>query len=121
PRSSLISEGLPKNRVGWWPGIVWLAGFGLVVGRAGLSHLVFGIYRRREEAATEAALCERVQSLARLLGIRRQIRVVRLRRLSGPIAFGILRPTIGLSEGFCNFTSAQREAMLVHELAHLSA
>src|SRR5205823_5993694 len=36
--------------------------------------------------------------------------------------FGIFRPTISLPKDFCKqFTAEQREAMLIHELAHLAA
>jgi len=110
-----------RVRSGWWPGIIWLTGFGLVIGYVGLAHFIFGICRRRRQLAADAALSEHVQSLARLLGLRRPVRVTCFKQITGPIAFGILRPAIGLPEQFCRFTAEQREAMIVHELAHLAA
>jgi len=118
---SIASDQLARVRSGWWPGIIWLAGFGVLIGRSGLARLIFSVCRRRRQRAADAALSEQVHSLARLLGLRRPVRVTCFKQLTGPIAFGILRPAIGLPEQFYRFTPEQREAMLVHELAHLAA
>ena len=70
----------------------------------------------------ERALAEKVQALARALGIRRRVRVIESARLTSPIAFGLLRPTVGLPPDFAiRFNPAKQDAMLAHELAHLAA
>jgi len=119
--ASPASDRLDRVRFGWLPGILWLAGFGLVLGQAGLARLIFSICRRRRQMAVDAAPFGHVQSLAKLLGLRRDVRVTCFKQITGPIAFGIFRPTIGLPEQFCRFRPEQREAMIVHELAHLAA
>ncbi len=103
-----------------WPGFVWLAGttvflLRLVIARA----LCFGFRLRNRSAPPGAAAA--VASLARMMGINRRIRILESGGLNGPIAFGSLKPTIVLPEGFENdFSPKQREAMLAHELAHLA-
>ncbi len=62
-----------------------------------------------------------VARLRRQLGLRR-LRLLVWPRLRGPVAFGVLRPTVALPEDFrTRFSPAQCEAMLAHELAHLAA
>jgi len=62
-----------------------------------------------------------VARLRRQLGLRR-VRLLVWPRLRGPVAFGVLRPTVALPEDFrTRFSPAQCEAMLAHELAHLAA
>lgn|GEM_PF-1562755 len=62
-----------------------------------------------------------VARLRRPLGLRR-VRLLVWPRLRGPVAFGVLRPTVALPEDFrTRFSPAQCEAMLAHELAHLAA
>jgi len=122
--SSLSTHAVRQQqpRFTWWPGILWLAGCGLVIGRAGMARLMFAILRQTRESPASQALMEQVQCLAHLLKIRSRVRVTYLRKLTGPIAFGILRPSVGLPEGFeADFTPERRQAMLVHELAHLAA
>src|SRR5260221_8441253 len=122
PFPAPVSSAEEKGPVAWWPGIVWLAGFGFVLGRAALSHLLFLLLRRRREFTVESGIREQVQSLAVLLRIRRRIRVTSTSQLTGPVAFGFFRPAISLPPNFSNqFTAEQREAMLIHELAHLAA
>ncbi|MBU6400177.1 MAG: hypothetical protein KGS61_07645 [Verrucomicrobia bacterium] len=101
-------------------GVVWLLGFGVVLVRVAVGRCLLGLFRRRRRQAVPAALQARVQALARRVGLRRRVRVLTSGGLSGPIAFGIFSPTIGLP-GDSDFSPAQQEAMLAHELAHLAA
>ena len=106
---------------GWWPGIVWVAGFVFVLGRVGLSHLVLMVLCWRKGVSAESVVCEQIQSLAKLLRIERRVRVTYLNKIRGPIAYGIFRHNIGLPVGFeRDFTVEQSQVMLVHELAHLA-
>jgi len=49
---------------------------------------------------TERAPGGEGSSAGRALGIRRRVRVIESARLTSPIAFGLLRPTVGLPAGF---------------------
>jgi hypothetical protein len=84
--------------------------------------LILVFLRSRRKVFAEAELLQRVQSLAQSLKISRHVRIIESTRLVSPIAFGLLRPTIGLPLRFCaQFSITKQEAMLTHELAHLAA
>lgn len=112
----------PGHLARHWPAWVWLIGCGLLVGRLASQHGAFLAHRRRHHRQANAILVERVSLLARKLGITRRVQVVESDKLSSPIAFGLFRPAIGLPASFAEqFTPAQQDAMLAHELAHLAA
>src|SRR5262245_5498383 len=105
-----------------WLELIWLLGAGLVIARSCLARALFALFRRHRPAVGDAELLGRVESLARLLGIDRRVRLVESSRLAGPIVFGVSRPIIGLPTDFAErFSPVQQEAMLAHELAHVSA
>ena len=105
-----------------WLCLVWAAGAAMAGARACLAHCLFMIFQLRRRPVAERALAEKVQALARALGIRHRVRVIESARLTSPIAFGLLRPTVGLPPDFAiRFNPAKQDAMLAHELAHLAA
>jgi len=105
-----------------WLWLVWAAGAAVAVARACLAQCLFMIFQLRRRTATGRALAEKVQALGRALGIRQRVRVLESGRLTSPIAFGLIRPTVGLPPDFAmRFDAAKQEAMLAHELAHLAA
>jgi beta-lactamase regulating signal transducer with metallopeptidase domain len=104
----------------WWPGILWLAGSALLLGRMLFIRLLFLLRARRQRTVTDPELIGRIHQLAARLGIRRPVRVIEMSVLRGPIAFGVICPAIGLPKDFSTFTAGQQEAMLIHELAHLA-
>ena len=104
----------------WWPGWIWLAGIGALAARILAGRYWFWwVQSRPPLAPAPAALTEEIERLARRVGLRRPVRVVLLRLLASPIAFGTWRPAIGLPEVFPQFRVKQRAVMLMHELAHL--
>ena len=106
----------------WWPAWLWFAGFAVLSLRFLLLNSVFFLFRFFRRLPVDAALSARVQVLAPQLGLKRGVRVVALRGLTGPVAFGVVRPTIGVPPDYSrDFTPAEQDAMLAHELAHLSA
>ncbi len=116
--ASLPSDALPFL----WISLLWLAGVVVVAGRAVFAQFLFLLFRLRRRLVRDTVLQERVERLARELGISRRIRLVESTQLSCPIAFGIFFPTIGLPVGFAKqYSSEKQEAMLAHELAHLAA
>jgi beta-lactamase regulating signal transducer with metallopeptidase domain len=111
----------PEQRQSWWPAIVWCTGFAALLSRMLLVRLVFFLCGR-QHPLSDPVISRRIHELARSLGIRRHVRVKEIRGLRAPVAFGLLRPTVGLPEGFCDsFTPKQQEVMLIHELAHLAS
>lgn len=115
-------ENTPAPRAVWWPGIIWLAGLGLIIARILFARCLFFTLRFQREKINDPNLLERVSELAKRLGIRRKIHLLESNGLSSPMTFGITHPSIGLPSGFAQtLNSAQQDAMLTHELAHLAA
>jgi beta-lactamase regulating signal transducer with metallopeptidase domain len=105
----------------WWPGIVWATVSGLLLLRAALVRLLFIMRARTRRAFCDPELLTRIDELARRLGIRTGVRVMEIDGLRGPIAFGMVRPAVGLPPNFTRlFGPNEQDAMLVHELAHLA-
>ncbi len=105
-----------------WLCVVWAAGAALAGLRVCLAQCLCVIFRLRRRPVADPVLAGRVQVLAQSLGIRRRVGVIESRRLTTPIAFGLVWPTVGLPPDFARaFDPAKRDAMLAHELAHLAA
>jgi len=103
-------------------GIILGIGIAFVAGRACLGRIVLIFLGWRGKAFAESELLERIQLLARRFGFSRSVRIIESPRLVSPIAFGFMRPTIGLPSTFsAKFPAAKQDAMLTHELAHLAA
>ncbi|MBI5387496.1 MAG: hypothetical protein HZA90_22785 [Verrucomicrobia bacterium] len=106
----------------WWPGMLWLLLSSALLLRAGLTRGAVALAHRRHRQSCEGDLRARVQALARRMGLRRTVRLVQTDKVMGPMAFGVLRPTVCLPANFSrDFTPAQQDVMLAHELAHLAA
>jgi hypothetical protein len=106
----------------WWPGAVWLAGALAVAARVVLARVLLVAFRLRHRSAGDQALLERVRTVAGRVGLRRRVRVIEAEGLVGPVAFGVLRPTVALPARFAEtFAPAQQEVILAHELTHLAA
>jgi len=108
--------------VAWWLGLFWLLGSVVFAIRVVWSRLLLFAFTSRAQAVCGEAICGRVGTLARRMGIRRPVRLVEAAGLTTPVAFGSLRPTIALPVSFSDdFDHRQQQVMLAHELAHLSA
>ncbi len=106
----------------WWPGLIWLAGTVIVLGRMTTAQGLLLLLRFRREKIVDSDLQERVTCVAKMLGLRRNVCLLRLPESISPMAFGILFPTIGLPPGFESaFSAVEQDAILAHELAHLAA
>src|SRR5262245_43200654 len=79
-----------------WLGLAWAVGASLVLIRAGLARVLFCIFRRQRRVVSDVSLTGRLQGLALELGFKRRVLLVESGRLTAPVAFGVLRPTIGL-------------------------
>ena len=106
----------------WWPGWVWLIGAAIVLGRMAAAQVLLLALRVRREKIASSSLPERVLQVAKSVGLRRKVCLLRMPETISPMAFGILRPSIGLPPGFeTRFSGAEQDAVLAHELAHLAA
>jgi Zn-dependent protease with chaperone function len=106
----------------WWPVWIWAAGMALVGLKAMAVRLWLGIAAGRNgRKITDVIFLERLERLRRRVGVG-PVRVVEWPGLYSPIAFGSVRPTIAVPEGFTEcFDPGEQETMLAHELAHLAA
>ena len=101
---------------------VWIIGTGALLCRIMLTRAIMFAICARSSLVTNPALLRIVRELAVRMGMRGTIRVVESRRLRGPIAFGLARRVIGLPLNFvAEYSPAQQEVILAHELAHLAA
>jgi beta-lactamase regulating signal transducer with metallopeptidase domain/type II secretory pathway component GspD/PulD (secretin) len=106
----------------WWPGLLWLAGGLAVLGRVAAAQILFISLRRRRPVVIQTDLNDRVRAILQRLAFRRKIRLLQSPALAGPIAFGLLRPSVALPVDFAaKFSRAEQDAILAHELAHLAA
>jgi beta-lactamase regulating signal transducer with metallopeptidase domain len=106
----------------WWPGCLWLAGTATILARIVAAQILFLTLRMQREKIAAISLRERVRNVAKSLGLNRKIGLLRMPQSISPMAFGILRLHIGLPLEFeTQFTTAEQEAILAHELAHLAA
>ncbi|HEX4120507.1 MAG TPA: M56 family metallopeptidase, partial [Verrucomicrobiae bacterium] len=115
-----VAPAMPVSDIVKWPAWLWLAGSTLLLSRFCLARVWLAV---RELAALPAdeesrRLIARWQTGLGLAHLRSQV----WPGLPSPIAFGILRPAIALPPDFLvRFSSAEREAVLAHEMAHLAA
>ena len=106
----------------WWPAWLWLAGMILLFGRMVAARVVFAIGLRRHRRFCDPQIARRVLELAKLLGLSRRIRVFQLDELPAPISYGAFRAGIVLPAHFIRDNDeASRNAMLLHELAHVAS
>jgi beta-lactamase regulating signal transducer with metallopeptidase domain len=106
----------------WWPGLLWLGGALVILGRVAVAQILIISLRRRRPDPARSDLHDRADAILQRLAARRRIRVLQSPGLNGPLAFGILRPSVGLPADFAaKFSRAEQDAMLAHELAHLAA
>lgn len=99
---------------------VWLAGVLLFSLRQLLAWTRLRQLRRKQIRPASGALCDRLSSLARRLGIDRAVKLVESGLVQVPTALGWLRPMILLPAcAATGLPADQLEALLLHELAHI--
>jgi beta-lactamase regulating signal transducer with metallopeptidase domain len=106
----------------WWPGWLWLVGSSLLLARFLVARNLLLATRWRQHPVADPALLHRVEAIRRRLGMPSRVQLLTFGFLRSPVAFGGLRPGIGLPARFGTaFSPVQQDAMLAHELAHLAA
>jgi TonB family protein len=103
-----------------WVPAVWLAGVVVFLARLNLG---LAVARRMRLAVTEPAQDGLRETLARLserMGVRRAVRLVQSAMVEAPTVIGWLRPVVLMPVGcLAGLSTAQMEAILAHELAHV--
>jgi beta-lactamase regulating signal transducer with metallopeptidase domain len=118
PRDTASSVAAPLR----WFALLWAMGSLALMLRFVFKRLVFVWFSFRGRPVDAPALLGQVRHLSQQLGIRSPVRVIEFPRLQAPIAFGLIRPTIGVPLGFWStFAAAEREVVLAHELMHIAA
>jgi len=121
PQPKTASVEAPGRSV-WWPAVLWLTGFVVIVARTAFARVLFLLIGKRRQTASVEALLPPLQTIAQQLGLHRRVRLLESERLSSPIVFGVFRPAICLPARFSQeFNIPHREAILAHELAHVAA
>ncbi|MBI4662089.1 MAG: M56 family metallopeptidase [Verrucomicrobia bacterium] len=106
----------------FWPAFVWLVGTVVVALGFLMGRLFYRLVSLKRREISEPCLHGRVQELAARLHLRGSIRLLEIERLKAPIAFGVLRPAIGLPRNFTrDFRVEEQETMFAHELGHLAS
>jgi len=99
---------------------LWAVGAAVMLARLGVGLVTAaGIARRARELTDERwlALADRC---IRFLAVRAQVDIKVSDEVSMPFATGLVRPTIVLPVRTADWTQEQREAVLLHELSHVS-
>lgn len=122
-RESAAQDRVEKEESGsWWPGAVWLTGTLILLIRGLFGRGLLIVIHVRHRASEDSVLLQRVRAVAARLSFRRRVRVLEVPGLRGPVAFGIVRPTVAVPADFTSrFDAPRQEVMLAHELAHLAA
>ena len=103
----------------WFPLMLWLVGFVLVLTRILLARGLFLWLRRYCAGPEDLTLNREFARLTRLVGLGREPQLLLSPFFRSPVAFGVLSPTVGLPEDFrWSFNRGQRQAMMLHELGH---
>jgi beta-lactamase regulating signal transducer with metallopeptidase domain len=124
PVSSAILSPQVNNKATmiWWPAFLWLGGFLIVLARVAITQICFAVVRCRWPKIVNSEINRRLTAILGQLGYRRKVLLLQSPSLASPIAFGILRPAIGLPLNFAEqFNPATQDPVLAHELAHLAA
>lgn len=99
--------------------IAWLAIAALILGRIVIGMAWMWRLARRAEPLSGPAWLLPLGRVTQRLGLRTAVRVVRSDAAAMPVTCGVLRPAIVLPEESEEWTEERREAVLLHELAHV--
>jgi beta-lactamase regulating signal transducer with metallopeptidase domain len=105
----------------WWPAIVWGIGSLALLVRMAWGRALLAVFWWRCKPLCDVTIRSRVQSIANRLGLRRAIQTLTSNSLRSPAVFHWLFPVLALPSRFSDdYSAAQQEAVLAHELAHLA-
>ncbi|HYO47652.1 MAG TPA: M56 family metallopeptidase, partial [Gemmatimonadota bacterium] len=99
--------------------VAWLSIAGLILARILFGMVWMWRLARRAEPLSGPAWLLPLGRVTERLGLRTAVRVVRSDAAAMPVTCGILRPAVVLPEESEEWTEERREAVLLHELAHV--
>ncbi|MGI9173806.1 MAG: M56 family metallopeptidase [Rhodothermales bacterium] len=102
-----------------WLFLAWFVGVWLVLGRLAVAHIGVRWLLGRARRVEDDAWREQAEKAARRLGISRNVRLRWSPYTAVPLCVGVFRPAIVLPIEASNLDWARREAVLLHELAHI--
>jgi HEAT repeat protein/beta-lactamase regulating signal transducer with metallopeptidase domain len=100
--------------------ILWSLGTLLLLVRLGRSLVQVRRILGHARECDDVRLVEMTAQLARRLGIRRPVRVMIAPDAAIPFTAGTIQPVVALPEGARDWPADKREAVLLHELAHVA-
>ena len=110
----------PEVKSVWWPALIVIGGAATVLLRVIFARVALFLLCQKSQPPS-SQLSERVAAIALRFRFSRKIRLILSGSVKSPIAFGVMRPSLGLPMNFEErFTTAQQDVMLVHEIAHLA-
>ena len=104
------------------PALAWLwgAGAALVLMGWGAALAAARVLVARAETVTDLAWLDALDRARRHNGERRHVRLLRSQALDVPVAWGLGHPAVVLPRGADAWDADRREAVLLHEVAHLA-
>jgi HEAT repeat protein/beta-lactamase regulating signal transducer with metallopeptidase domain len=99
--------------------LVWWAGTALLFCRFVLGLVSVAVMSSKSRPLRDEAAAELLRTLARRCGIGRRIRLVTSDFATMPMTWGVVRPAVLLPRDAATWTAERREAVLMHELAHV--
>jgi beta-lactamase regulating signal transducer with metallopeptidase domain len=99
--------------------VVWATGTSLVLLVIALALWRTHLLARRAAPMTDPGILAEVERIARRLGLTRPVTVLRAPDDAMPMTWGARRPHVLLPAGFPDWATRRRQAVLVHELAHV--
>jgi beta-lactamase regulating signal transducer with metallopeptidase domain len=103
-----------------WLALVWLAGAGLMLARAGAQVAGAERLQRSCRPVVDSRVTELVAEARRAVGLARQVRIAVTDKLTSPAVLGVLIPTLILPLALVTtLTPEQLRLVLLHEFAHI--
>jgi TonB family protein len=103
-----------------WVPALWLVGVVVFLARLNLGLAVARRMRSSVTEPVEEGLREALARLSARMGLRRAVRLVQSAMVEAPTVIGWLRPVVLMPVGcLAGLSTAQMEAILAHELAHI--
>ncbi len=100
--------------------LLLLAGSEFLLALCGLGSLCAAWLARRAEQVGRADLRAEMSAACRRVGLSQEVPVRVSGQVSVPVVVGIVRPSLLLPLGALDWPTARRQAVLVHELAHVA-
>ena len=114
-----IKGPLAETNAAAWLFLAWFVGVWLVLGRLAVAHIGVRWLLGRSRRVQDDAWRVQAEGAARRLGISQPVRLRWSPYTTVPLCVGVFRPTIVLPVEASDLGRGRREAVLLHELAHV--